>query len=264
MGEFQHKHSLGQNFLKDKNVLAKIIDSCDVHEDDLVIEIGPGQGALTKFLKLYKCQLLCFEVDNRVEKYLNNYLDDKTKVIYQDFMDVDIKSEISDIKYNKLYIISNLPYYITTAIIEKIINSGLEVEAMVLMVQNEVADRLSSSVGGRDYGAITVKLNYYYDVQKLFFVSRKSFDPVPNVDSAVIKLEKKKEFVSVVNEKFFFQLIRDAFAMKRKNIRNNLKKYNLEVVSKILDSYGLDLTCRAENIPVLCFIDLANELSKGQ
>ena len=264
MGDFQHKHSLGQNFLKDKNVLAKIIDSCDVHEDDLVIEIGPGQGALTRFLKLYKCQLLCFEVDERVKKYLNPFLDEKTKVIYEDFMKVDLVESIKDIPYHKLYIISNLPYYITTAIIEKIISSGVEVESMVLMVQNEVADRLSSKVGSRDYGAITVKLNYFYDVSKLFFVSRKSFDPVPNVDSAVIQLNKKEHFHPIDDEKYFFQLVRDAFSMKRKNIRNNLKKYDLDIVSQVLESYGLDLTCRAENISVPCFIDLANELRKEQ
>ena len=264
MGDFQHKHSLGQNFLKDKNVLAKIIDSCDVKEDDLVLEIGPGQGALTRFLKLYKCNVLCFEVDTRVKKYLDSFLDDKTNIIYDDFMNVDIKSAIKDIKYNKLYIIANLPYYITTAIIEKIIDSGLDVEAMVLMVQNEVADRLSSKPGNKDYGSITVKLNYYYDISKLFFVSRKSFDPVPNVDSAVIKLAKKSNFVKVDNEEFFFNLVRDAFAMKRKNIRNNLKKYNLDIVSNVLSHYGLDLTCRAENISLLCFIDLSNSLYKEQ
>ena len=136
MGDFKHKHSLGQNFLKDKNVLAKIIDACPVEKDDLVIEIGPGQGALTKFLKLYKCNLLCFEVDERVKRYLNQFEDDKTKVVYKDIMEVDIKEEIKNISYNKLYIISNLPYYITTAIIEKIVDSGIDVEAMVLMVQN--------------------------------------------------------------------------------------------------------------------------------
>lgn len=262
MGDFKHKHSLGQNFLKDKNVLAKIIDSVPVEKDDLVIEIGPGQGALTKFLKLYKANLLCFEVDTRVERYLKEYLDDKTKVIYKDFMEVDIKEEIKDIKYNKSYVISNLPYYITTAIIEKIIGSGLDVEAMVLMVQNEVADRLSSKPNSKDYGAITVSLNYKYNVEKLFFVSRKSFDPVPNVDSAVIKLSKKDNVIKADNEKLFNTIVRDAFMMKRKNIRNNLKKYNLDVISSVLSNYGLDLTCRAENIPVTCFIDIANELNK--
>ena len=262
MGDFKHKHSLGQNFLKDKGVLAKIIDSCDVKEDDLVIEIGPGQGALTKFIKLYHCNLVCFEIDERVKPFLKGFVDEKTRVVFKDIMDVDIEEEIKDIKYNKLYIIANLPYYITTPIIQKMIDSKLDIEAMVLMVQNEVANRLSAKPNTKDYGMMTVNLNYYYDVNKLFVVNRKSFDPVPNVDSAVIKLSKKENMVKVNNEEIFFKLIKDSFAMKRKNIRNNLRSYNLELVEKILRNYGLDLNARAENIPIKCFIDIANEISK--
>ncbi len=263
MGEFKHKHSLGQNFLKDKNVLAKIIDSVPVEKDDLVIEIGPGQGALTKFLKLYHANLVCFEIDERVRPFLRLYEDDKTKVIFKDIMSVDINEEIKDIKYNKLYVIANLPYYITTPIIEKMIDSNLDIEAMVLMVQNEVADRLSAKTGTKDYGMITVNLNYYYDIEKLFFVSRKCFEPIPNVDSAVIKLSKKENQRKANNEDVFFKLVKDSFSMKRKNIRNNLKQYNLELVESILKNYGLDLTCRAENIPLDCFIDIANEIKKA-
>ena len=160
MGEFKHKHSLGQNFLKDKNVLIKIIDSVDVQEDDLIVEVGPGQGALTKYLKLFRANLRCFEVDTRVKKYLDSFEDEKTKVIYNDFMKVDLEEELKDIDYKDLYVIANLPYYITTPIIEKMISSPLDVKAMVLMVQNEVADRLSAKTGSKDYGAITVFLNY--------------------------------------------------------------------------------------------------------
>lgn len=260
MGDFKHKHSLGQNFLKDKGVLAKIIDSVDVKEDDLIIEVGPGQGALTKFLKLFHANLRCFEVDKRVEKYLKVFEDEKTKVIYNDFLKIDLEEEIKDINYKDLYVIANLPYYITTPIIEKMVNSSLNVKAMVLMVQNEVADRLSAKVGSKDYGAITVFLNYYYDVEKLFFVSRKSFDPAPNVDSAVIKLSKKEKKLEVKDEKLFFKLIKDSFSMKRKNIRNNLKNYDLEKILSVLQNYGLDLTVRAESISLECFIDIANVL----
>lgn len=262
MGEFKHKHSLGQNFLKDKGVLAKIIDSVDVQKNDLIIEVGPGQGALTKFLKLFKANLRCFEVDTRVKKYLSSFEDDKTKVIYNDFMKVDLEEEIKDINYEDLYVIANLPYYITTPIIEKVINSPLSVKAMVLMVQNEVADRLSAKAGSKDYGAITVYLNYYYDVEKLFFVHRSAFDPAPNVDSAVIKLSKKEKEFELIDKDLFFSLVQDSFRMKRKNIRNNLKSYDLDKISKVLESYGLDLTVRAESITLQCFVDMANELSK--
>ena len=262
MGEFKHKHSLGQNFLKDKGVLAKIIDSVDVKEDDLIVEVGPGQGALTRFLKLFKANLRCFEVDTRVKKYLDAFEDEKTKVVYNDFLKINLEDELKDIKYNDLYVIANLPYYITTPIIEKMINSSLDVKAMVLMVQNEVADRLSAKTGSKDYGAITVYLNYYYDVEKLFFVHRSAFDPAPNVDSAVIKLSKKDKELELKDKDLFFKLVQDSFRMKRKNIRNNLRNYDLDKISEVLESYGLDLTVRAEAISLQCFVDMANELSK--
>lgn len=262
MGEFKHKHSLGQNFLKDKKVLTKIIDSVDVQEDDLIVEVGPGQGALTRYLKLFKANLRCFEVDTRVKKYLDSFEDEKTKVIYNDFMKVDLEEELKDIEYKDLYVIANLPYYITTPIIEKMISSLLDVKAMVLMVQNEVADRLSAKPGSKDYGAITVILNYYYNVDKLFFVHRSSFDPAPNVDSAVIKLSKKDKELELKDKKLFFKLVQDSFRMKRKNIRNNLKSYDLDKIAKVLESYGLDLTTRAESISLQCFVDIANELSR--
>lgn len=261
MEKFVHKHSLGQNFLKDKNVLLNIIDAVEVHEDDLIIEVGPGQGALTKYLKLYKAQLLCFEIDERVSKYLGKYLDERTKVIYGDFLSIDLAEELKKYEYNNLYLMANLPYYITTPIIEKVINSKIKVKEMVLMVQNEVADRLVAKPGSKDYGAISVYLSYYYDLFKLFFVDRKCFDPVPNVDSAVIKLSSKEKKYEVKNEEFFFKLVRDAFLQKRKTIRNNLKGYDLDKVLSVLQKYGQDLSVRAEQLSIDCFVDMANTLS---
>ncbi len=261
MGEFRHKHSLGQNFLKDKNVLMQIIDSVDVKENDLILEVGPGQGALTKYLKLFKANLRCFEIDTRVKKYLNSFLDDKTDVIYKDFMQVNLQEEIEDIIYQDLYVIANLPYYITTPIIEKVLSSNLDVQAMVLMVQNEVADRLSAKPGTKDYGAISVLLGYTYQIEMLIFVSRSYFEPVPNVDSAVIKLTKRELIKEADNKELFEKLVRDAFMMKRKNLRNNLNKYDLEVIEPILTSYGLTLQDRAEKVTLACFIDIANALS---
>ena len=262
MGDFKHKHSLGQNFLKDTMVLTKIIDSVDVKEDDLIIEVGPGHGALTKYLKLFHANLRCYEVDERVKPYLEKFLDDKTKIVFNDFLKVNLEDDIKDIDYKDLYVIANLPYYITTPIIEKMIESPLNVKAMVLMVQNEVADRLSAKCGSKDYGAISVYLNYYYKVEKLFFVSRKAFDPVPGVDSAVIKLEKKDKELELIDKDKFFKLVRDSFMMKRKNLRNNLRNYDLEKVNSVLSSYGLDVSARAEQVPLECFVDIANEISK--
>ena len=141
MDKFNFKKKFGQNFLKDKGVLTKIIDSVDVKEDDLIIEVGPGQGALTKFLKLFKANLRCFEVDTRVKKYLDSFEDEKTKVIYNDFMKVDLEEETKDIDYKDLYVIANLPYYITTPIIFKLL-SETKISQFTFMVQKEVGDKL--------------------------------------------------------------------------------------------------------------------------
>lgn len=261
MEKFAHKHSFGQNFLKDKNVLMKMIDSVDVKEDDLVIEIGPGQGALTKYLKLFHCNLICFEIDTRLKKYLDTFVDDKTEIVFEDIMKVDLNDVLSKYKYNNLYVIANLPYYITTPIIEKIMDSKLDVKAMLFMVQNEVALRLCAKPGSKDYGYISAYLSYYYDTSKVLFVPRKCFEPVPNVDSAVIKLESKTT-ECLENEELFIKLLKDSFKMKRKNLKNNLSNYDFNVVSEVLKKYDLDLQCRAEQVPVECFVLLANELSK--
>ena len=259
MQKFVHKHSLGQNFLTDKKVLMNIIDSVDVKEDDLIIEIGPGQGALTKYLKLFNSYLVCYEVDVRVKKYLDQYVDSKTKIIFGDFLKADIKNDIDVFNYNRIFIIANLPYYITTPIIEKIINDRINVCEMVLMVQNEVADRLSAEPGSKDYGSISVLLSYYYDIKKLFFVDRKCFNPVPNVDSAVVKFTRRELDSSCDYDKLK-TFVRDAFGMKRKNLRNNLKKYNLDIISNVLEKYDLNLQCRAEEVPLECFIEIVNIL----
>lgn len=261
MDKFVHKKSLGQNFLKDKNVLMKIIDSVDVQEDDLIIEIGPGQGALTKYLKLFHSYLICYEVDNRVKKNLDQFVDSKTYIYYEDFLKRDVLADLAKVKYNNLYIIANLPYYITSPIIEKIIKLNLDVQNMVFMVQNEVADRFAAKPGNKDYGYMTVFLNYYYHIEKLFFVSRNSFNPVPNVDSAVIRFNKLENNYGVKDEKLFFNIIKDAFHMKRKNLRNNLKSYDLDKIAEILEKYGLSLQDRAEMVSVNCFVDISNCLS---
>ncbi len=261
MSSFKHKKSLGQNFLHDQMILRKIKDSVDVSSDDLIIEIGPGHGALTKYLKDFGCQLLCFEIDERVKEELDVLEDDLTKVIYGDFLRVNVNEILSNYKYNNLYVIANLPYYITTPIISKFIDDGIKVNEMVLMVQNEVADRFTSDPGHKEYGSISVYLNYYFDISKLFFVPRKCFNPVPNVDSAVIKLSSKVT-EGVNDSKFFFRLVRDSFVHKRKNIKNNLYNYDLDKVKEVLLVHGFDLTIRAEALPMEVFIDLANKLGE--
>ncbi len=260
MTSYVAKKKYGQNFLKDKSVLIKIIDSVDIKENDLVIEIGPGQGALTKYLKLFKANLVCYEIDNDLTKYLNSFIDEKTRIIYKDFLESDVLMDIKDIKYNNIYIVANLPYYITTPIIGKIINSDIHPRECIFMVQDEVANRLCSKKGNRDYGYISVILDYYYIREKLFVVNRKSFDPIPNVDSAVIKFIKRDNLLELKDYSKFERLVHDAFHMKRKNLKNNLKEYDVDKLSKILVKYGKSLQDRAESIDVECFVEMANNI----
>lgn len=262
MDKFKHKKSLGQNFLKDDNILNKIVNAISLKPEDLVIEIGPGQGALTKKLVQKNVNLVCYEVDERTKPYLDNLCNEKTKVIFNDFMKANIKEDISNIKYNNLYIIANLPYYITTPIIKKIIIDKLPIKSMILMMQKEVAERFSSNINSKEYGSITLYLNYYFKVNKLFDVSRNSFDPIPNVDSSVVEFDVKTNKVLVENEELFFNIINDAFRQKRKNLKNNLKNYDLEKIAAVLKNYDLNLQNRAENLSINVFADIANSLNE--
>ena len=217
MKELQAKKSLGQNFLKDENVLNKIANSIDT-DNDLIIEIGPGMGALTKKLKNKNSYLIAYEIDERAKEYLLPLEDEKTKIIYQDFLKTDIKEDIKKLnfKYNNIYIIANIPYYITTPIIEHIINEKIEVKEMSLLVQNEVANRFSAKSKTKDYGAITVYLNNYFDIKKLFVVKNTCFNPVPKVDSAVVKFTRKD---TVLEDKEFYKFLNTCFSQKRKTLK---------------------------------------------
>lgn len=254
---FNFKKKFGQNFLQDKKIINDIVSSIDASEGDLVIEIGPGSGALTKCLALSGALVLAYEIDTELKKDLGILENDKVKIVFDDFLKRDIKEDIKDIKYNNLYIIGNLPYYITTPIVTKIIEEEIPLKVMVIMIQNEVADRFSARVGTRDYGSITVFLNYYFDVQKLLVVKRDKFYPVPNVDSAVIKFVKKEKLLEV-DMKLFNKFVKDAFNFKRKNLRNNFKTYDQEKISSILNELGKSLDNRAEDLSYGDFVFLTN------
>ena len=262
-GDFMEKHvfkkKYGQNFLSDKSIINDITSSINPKEDDLIIEIGPGSGALTKNLVKYNSNLICYEVDTDLENTLNQIKNDKTQIIFDDFLKRDINKDIEKINYKDLYIIGNLPYYITTPIILSIIESKINVKEMVFMVQKEVAERFSSNPGSKEYGSISVLLNYYFDIKKLFNVSRNKFYPIPNVDSSAIKLIKKETILEVDFDKFN-KIVRDSFQFKRKNIRNNLKKYDLEKIDSILKNHGFSINNRAEELSYDIFVELANNI----
>lgn len=252
------KKKYGQNFLCDENILRKIYGTISPTEEDLIIEIGPGSGNLTKWLQKYNCNIICFEIDTSLKVKLDKIKNDKTAIIYEDFLKIDLKEKIKEYTYENIYVIANIPYYITTPIIEKLTKEEVNIQEMVLMVQKEVADRFSAKPGTKEYGYITVWLNYFYEIKKSFDVKRTCFYPVPNVDSSIINLKTKNSKNTDFNK--FDRLIKSAFQFKRKTLKNNLKQYNLPKIEEILNNYGLSLNNRAEEIPLNVYIDIIDNL----
>ncbi len=261
MKNFEYKKSLGQNFLIDKNIINIIINSIDLKEESLIIEIGPGSGALTKELVKLNANIISFEIDTRLKSELDKLCNENNnlEIIYEDFLKIDLKEFLKQKKYKSLYFVANLPYYITTAIINKITEESNPKE-MILMVQKEVADRFSAHPNTRDYGSISVFLQYNYDISKVVLVPKTCFYPSPKVDSVVIKFETRENKVKALNEEKFYKLIKDSFQFKRKNLRNNLKGYNQDKINEILKEYNKDLTARAEEISVEEFINISNNI----
>ena len=261
---FYFKKNFGQNFIVDENIIRNIINVSDIDEDTLVIEIGPGAGSLTYFLCQAAKQVLCYEIDTRLKDILDSNLDGFTNVDikYEDFLKCNVKEDLKKYNYKKLYVVANLPYYITTPIIVKLIEDGVDVDKMVLMVQKEVGDRFKAIPGSRDYGSLSIFINYYYDVKKALDVSKNVFMPKPNVDSIVVLFTKKDKQIELKDKELFFKLIRDSFKQKRKTLRNNLKDYDLDIILCVLKEYGYDLSVRAEQLSIDVFAHIANALVK--
>lgn len=260
--DFNFKRKFGQNFLKDSSIPKKIAGVADIVDDSLVIEIGPGAGALTRELAKVANQVICYEIDDSLEEILDQSLLEfsNVSVIYDDFLKRDVKKDLENFQYHHLYVVANLPYYITTPIITRLVEEDLGVEKIVVMIQKEVADRFCAVPGNKEYGSITVFLNYYFDLKKEFLVSKNCFIPKPNVDSMVISLNKKEQKLSLKDSEFFFKLVRDSFRFKRKTLRNNLKGYPLEKVEEVLKEYHLDLSVRAEDLSLEIFVHISNNL----
>lgn len=262
--QFNFKKKFGQNFIIDENIITSILKKAQVDEHCMVIEIGPGAGSLTYKLSTTAKQVLCYEIDTKLQDILEDNLKDchNVTVLYQDFLEADVKTDLKKYQYDKLYVVANLPYYITTPIIVKLIEDEIPVDKIVVMVQKEVGDRFKAVPGTKDYSSLSVYLNYYFDVHKLLDVSKNVFIPKPNVDSIVVEFDKKKETFHLINRPLFFQMVRDSFKQKRKTLRNNLKNYDLEVIASVLRKYDLDLSIRAEQIPIALFVEIANALSE--
>lgn len=261
---FNFKKKYGQNFIVDKNIIHSIIVKSEIDDETLVIEIGPGAGSLTSELGKYAKNVIAYEIDETLKPILEKNITSNTEVIFEDFLKRDIAEDIKKYNYKKLYVIANLPYYITTPIIIKLIDTKIDFDKIVVMVQKEVGDRFKAKPKTKEYNSLSVFLSYYFNITKILDVSRNVFMPKPNVDSIVVCFTKKVDKLKVNNEELFFKLIKDSFKQKRKNLRNNLKGYDLENISKTLSKYKLDLTVRAEALPLEIFVDIANNLEEDK
>lgn len=260
--DFKFKKKFGQNFLKDNNILQGIVDKSEVDKDTLVIEIGVGAAALTTLLSVSAKNVLAYEIDTELKPIIEEALNgkDNVEVKFVDFLKSNPKEDIKKYEYKKLYVVANLPYYITTPIIEKIINDNLGVDKIVVMVQKEVGDRFNAKPNSKEYNSLTIFLNYYFEISKLLNVSRNCFVPAPNVDSIVVQMKKRENKYKVKDEEKFFKLVRDSFKYKRKNLRNNLKGYDLEKIEDVLKAHNKDLNVRAEALTIEDFINISNNI----
>lgn len=257
---FNFKKKFGQNFIVDKNIIHSIIKKSNIDKDTLVIEIGPGAGSLTAQLDKVSGHVIAYEIDKTLKPILEKQNLNNTTIIYEDFLKRNISEDLKNYNYSKTYVVANLPYYITTPIIIKLIEDKLNIDKIVVMVQKEVGNRFKANPNTKEYNSLSIFLNYYFTVEKILDVSKNVFIPKPNVDSIVVSFTKKENKIKLKNEQIFFKLVRDSFKQKRKTLKNNLKGYNLEKIENILKKHNLDLTVRAEAISIEIFAEIANEL----
>ena len=271
---FTFKKSFGQNFLTDTNILQKIVDTAEIDDRVNVIEIGPGIGALTEFLAERAAQVMAFEIDHRLVPILADTLRDfdNVTVVNEDILKVDLAQHIQNFKNPELPIkvVANLPYYITTPILMHLIESGIPFSEFVVMMQKEVADRISAQPNTKAYGSLSIAVQYYMTAKVAFIVPRTVFVPAPNVDSAILKMVRRPEpAVAVEDESFFFKVSKASFTHRRKTLWNNLTGYfgkTEEVkdkLTKALDQAGLSPSVRGEALSLAEFASLADAL-KGQ
>ena len=267
--EFHIKKKFGQNFLVDQNILQKIVAIPSLSKDTLVIEIGPGMGSLTEHLMHASKHVLAYEIDGDLIPILRNtFKDQNLTVKHSDFLKCNIDADIKDLKitYDKVVVVANLPYYITTPIIMKIIEESVEVKEMVLMMQLEVARRFTSKPSTKDYNSLSIAIQYKTKAEIAMKVPRTVFIPAPNVDSAIVKLVVKNELeVSPENEELFYKIVRSSFSQRRKTLVNNLfSALNIPKVFaiKMLGDLDYNPQARAESLSVNDFIRISDYINK--
>jgi len=267
---FRVKKHLGQNFLTDRNILDKIVRAADITASTGVIEVGPGLGSLTTLLAGAAPKVLAYEIDTELIPILESKLKEYPNVILlnKDVLkadiDADISAYLSDV--TEVIVVANLPYYITTPIMMRFLETTKAVTRLVLMMQAEVADRVTSNPSTKDYNALTVAIRYRASVKHLFKVPRTVFIPAPNVDSAVVSIEVDRQpKIPAKDERFFFEMVHKCFTQRRKTILNNLRDgypdRSRDEWEAILRAAGIDPGCRAETLDVRAFVFLADRLS---
>ena len=259
---FGFKKKFGQNFIIDENIINGIITKAEIDDETLVIEIGPGAGSLTNGIAKKAKNVLCYEIDTTLENMLKDNLKEynNIEIIFGDFLNANVIEDIKKYNYKKLYVVANLPYYITTPIILKLIEDKIMPDKIVVMVQKEVGDRFKAKPGTKDYSSLSVYLNYYFSITKLMDISRNVFMPKPNVDSIVVEFKKNENNIKLNDKDVFFKLVRDSFVQKRKTLRNNLKNYDLNKIEEVLKKHNFDLSVRAEQISIEIFAEISNSL----
>ena len=269
---FDFKKKFGQNFLIDENVVEKIVREAGVTKDDFVVEVGPGIGTMTQILCENAREVVAVEIDKKLIPILTedtlSYYDNVT-VINEDILKLDIK-KLADEKNEgrPIKVVANLPYYITTPIIMGLFESGVPIDSITIMVQKEVADRMQTGPGSKDYGALSLAVQYYATAKIILNVSATCFMPRPNVDSAVIKLTRHKEpTVNVADEKLMFKIIRASFNQRRKTLVNGLKNspelsFSKEQIVKAIEKIGKPETIRGEALTLEEFAELANAFTE--
>ena len=263
------KKKFGQNFLIDKNVLEKIPEAAGITKDDLVLEIGPGIGTLTQYLSANAREVISVEIDKSLLPVLEDTLQgfDNVTIINDDILKVDITKLAEERNGEKpIKIAANLPYYITTPIIMGILESGAPADTMVFMVQKEVADRISADPGGKEYGVLSLAVQYYCETYTAVDVPPESFIPRPEVYSSVVVLKKREKKIPVKDETLMFRLIRTAFSQRRKTLMNCLRSskelgLGKEEAEALIEKTGLEPNIRGEALPLETYAKMADILS---
>ena len=254
MTNFHQKKSLGQHFLKDKNIVRKIVDIADVQENEQVWEIGPGKGILTEELLNRNCNLTCFEIDENLYPLLEDSFSDKIHLIKKDILKVNWEEFFP---HEQVKIVANLPFQITSPFLFRVAKYAKHFSNVVVMIQKEVAQRINAKVGIKDYGILTLKIQYYFMTKYEFTVKSHLFTPPPKVDSAVISLTPRLDKPEIDNEKFFWHIVETAFRNRRKMLRRNLREIiSKEKIEKLNECCPIDLSRRGETLTELEFIEL--------